>query len=285
MTVAVAPKVETLCPRQATRPDWLSQRRCISLDRHMALLEGEAVEVTAGFETFAPTAMPTKYEILGDDMQILSIKMDAYEMVTAEPGSMTYMHPNVRMNVNCNECCGRCMSGEKCIMATFSTQSSGGYLALTSRKPGKIIPIQMSHVGGKLRANCGAFFASMGEARVSFDLDCNPVTCCCAGQGLVHQSVVGHDGVTFLSAMGTIVQKELIVGEVIIVDAISLVAWEDSVRLGIRNVGGCCTCCCGGEGLFHTTLTGPGNIYLQSMSKQKFKAALGIPLPYISMER
>ena len=35
-------------------------------------------------------------------------------------------------------------------------------------------------------------------------------------------------------------------------------------------------CCCGGEGMFSTTLTGPGNVYFQSMSFEKFKAAMTV---------
>ena len=44
--------------------------------------------------------------------------------------------------------------------------------------------------------------------------------------------------------------------------------------LSCRTAGGCCTCCCGGEGLFNTTLTGPGRVYIQSYSKEKFMMAL-----------
>lgn len=264
---------QSLARSSEKESDWVE---ALASPFRMALPQGEVVAVMGGFETFVPTVLPTKYEILGDDMQILSIKMDADDLVTAEPGSMNFMHPNVRMSVNCKDCCGRCMSGESCIMATFTTHSNGGYLALTSDVPGKVIPIEMRNVGGKFRSKNGAFFASIGDARVSFDVDCNPVTCCCAGQGLVHQTIVGTDGVAFLSAMGTILQKELADGEVIVIDTYSLVAWEESVKLGIRRAGGCCTCCCGGEGLFNTTLKGPGNIFLQSMSREKFKAALSV---------
>ena len=48
------------------------------------------------------------------------------------------------------------------------------------------------------------------------------------------------------------------------------------MKLDIRLAGGCCTCCCGGEGMFNTVLEGPGTIYVQSMSVEKFKAALRV---------
>ena len=70
--------------------------------------------------------------------------------------------------------------------------------------------------------------------------------------------------------------QELGPGETIVVDTHSLVAWTDSVVMDIKMTGGLFTCCCGGEGLFNTTLTGPGTVYFQSMSFQKFKRALTI---------
>ena len=48
-------------------------------------------------------------------------------------------------------------------------------------------------------------------------------------------------------------------------------AGEDSVEFDVRTTGGCCTCCCAGEGLFNTKLTGPGEVFLQSYSHGKFK--------------
>ena len=59
-------------------------------------------------------------------------------------------------------------------------------------------------------------------------------------------------------------------------DTDSLVAWSESAQLGIQTTGGCLTCCCAGEGLFNTTLTGPGQVFFQSMSFEKFRSALQI---------
>ncbi|KAJ8611877.1 hypothetical protein CTAYLR_005799 [Chrysophaeum taylorii] len=239
--------------------------------------EAEVVGIVGGFEKFVAVVASPKYEILGDDMQVLSIKLDLAEEVTTAPGSLNFMHPGIHSSVDCKDCFGRCMSGERCIMATYKATSPDAYVALASDVPGKVIPVHLGDVDGKIRTKTGAFFASLGDARLTFHFDCNPCTCCFAGQGLLHQVIVGSSSSTaFLSAMGTILTKRLDDGEVLVVDTHSLVAWQDSVKLGIRRTGGCCTCCCAGEGLFNTTLTGPGHIFLQSMSKEKFKAALSV---------
>lgn len=91
----------------------------------------------------------------------------------------------------------------------------------------------------------------------------------------MRQTLLGN-GTAFIAAMGTIMTKELSAGEKIVVDTHSLIAWSESVKMDIRLAGGCCTCLCAGEGMFNTVLEGPGTVYFQSMSFDKFKAALSV---------
>jgi len=239
------------------------------------MAEGKVIAVMGGFETYVPASLPNKYEVLGDDMQVLNVKLDVGETLISESGSMNFMSRGVKSNVDCSQPCGRCCSGEACIMSTFTGTQDNDFVAVTPKLPAKIIPIPMGGTAGKFRAKDGAYFASLGDAKVSFAIDCNPCTVCCGGQGCIQQTMEG-EGTVFVSAMGTILQKNLDVGEVLVIDTDSLVAWEDSAKLGIKRAGGCCTCCFGGEGLFNTTITGPGQVFVQSMSIQKFKNALKV---------
>jgi uncharacterized protein (AIM24 family) len=230
----------------------------------------------AGMTEVVPILDPSKYEVLGADMQVLNMKVKAGEAIESVPGALNYMEPSMKMHVNCNDCFGRCLSGSSCIMSSYVSEASNGeaVVGLTPNFPAKIIPLSLSP-GAVYRAKDGAYFASFGQIKVGYDLDCCTPTCCFGGQGCVRQTVQG-DGTAFLAAMGTLMTKELGPGETIIVDTHSLVAWSESIKLDIRTTGGLCTCCCGGEGLFNTTLTGPGTVYFQSMSFQKFKKALTI---------
>lgn len=108
--------------------------------------------------------------------------------------------------------------------------------------------------------------SELGDVDVGCDLDCSYRTCLCAGLGCCRQKLEGSiDSIAFLAAGGTLVYKHLEAGETITVDTNSVVAFEDSVTLGIIPNGRLCglTCLCGGEGLFSTTLTGPGRVYMQ----------------------
>ena len=71
--------------------------------------------------------------------------------------------------------------------------------------------------------------------------------------------------------MGTVITKNLTEGEVILVDSDSLLCFEKSVSINVKSVGGLCTMLCAGEGLFHTELTGPGTVWMQSMSIDKLR--------------
>jgi len=227
-----------------------------------------------GFAVWTAEATKGSYEIIGDDMQLVNLSLKPGEFVTAEPGSMSFMSDNIKTSVNCDSCFKRCMGNNPCIMTVFTNDgNSDGYIALSPSLPAKVIPLENSMIEGRMRCKSGTYLAHIGEVDLNFDVDCCSLTCCFGGQGCVRQSL-GGTGTSFVSAMGTILKKTLTEGEVLVVDTNSVVAWQDSVVLGIKAVGGCCTCCCGGEGMFNTTLTGPGDVYIQSYSREKFGAAL-----------
>jgi uncharacterized protein (AIM24 family) len=118
--------------------------------------------------------------------------------------------------------------------------------------------------GSALITQPGAYMSHLGDVDVGCELDCGLKTCCCAGFGVCRQKITGSDdNIAFLAAGGTIVYRQLEEGETITVDTTSVVAFEESVKMGITPSGRLFTCLCGGEGVFSTTLSGPGKVYLQ----------------------
>lgn len=77
-----------------------------------------------------------------------------------------------------------------------------------------------------------------------------------------------------IAANGTIIQKVLAAGETIIIDTNSVLAFAESCKLDIRRAGGIGGMIGGGEGIFNTTLTGPGLVLVQSMNESTFREAL-----------
>ncbi|KAG7355722.1 mitochondrial biogenesis AIM24 [Nitzschia inconspicua] len=228
--------------------------------------------------------------IAGHDMQVLTMTVPTGETITTEVGTFMYMHPKMETKVEltlcspagCGEGCNRIWGGEGCAKLLLVNESGEeGYVGLTPNFPAKIIPIKFgTHVasGKSLIAKSGAYLSELGDVDVGCNLDFGITTCCFAGLGLCRQKLSGSDdSIAFLNAGGTIVYKLLKPDEVITVDSASVVAFEESVDLGIKWNGrlcGCCTCCCGGEGCCSTTLKGPGRVYMQSMSFSRFQAAV-----------
>jgi hypothetical protein len=103
--------------------------------------------------------------------------------------------------------------------------------------------------------------------------------CCCTGFSLVMQTIEPGPtpGFAFLAASGTILEKDLAQGEIIVVSTGCVVGFSKNVTLGVRSNGGCCVCCFSGEGLFSTTLEGPGKVMLQSMPIDKIRALFPQP--------
>jgi len=230
-----------------------------------------------GLTEFAPLDGAGKYEVVGSDMQVLHLKLSPSETILCEPGSMAYMQPDVTSGINVNSCFPRCMSGNYCIMSAYtnSSGSADATIALTPNIPAKVVPLPLGGTEGYF-CKRGSYIAEMGTVDLGYEFDCDPQTACCAGQGCVRQTV-GGNGTAFLAAMGTIMVKKLEAGETVLVDTYSVVAWSKSTTLGIKLVSdNPCVMCCGGEGLFNTTLTGPGEVYVQSTSIEKVKNALRI---------
>mmetsp|Transcript_38633 Transcript_38633/g.57437 ORF Transcript_38633/g.57437 Transcript_38633/m.57437 type:complete len:201 (-) Transcript_38633:82-684(-) len=192
---------------------------------------------------------------------------------------MMYLSPGMKQNATCDGCCERCCAGESCFTMNFTNSgeySPTAYAALTPNYPtAKIVPVDMSspNVGGTLIAQQGAFMASYGDVTIGVSFDCNFLRCCCAGTGLVRQKLEGS-GTAFLAATGTIVQKVLQPGEVIVCDTNCILAFADSCTLDLKRAAGIVGMFGGGEGIFNTTLTGPGLVLVQTMNEIVWREAM-----------
>ena len=84
------------------------------------------------------------------------------------------------------------------------------------------------------------------------------------GAGFILQRVTGP-GTVFLDLSGEVITKRLAPGERLLVHAGHVGVHEPSVAFDIQMVPGFRNILFGGEGLFLASLTGPGEVHLQSM--------------------
>lgn len=217
------------------------------------------------------------WDIVGEQMHILSVGIEPGQTVMLEPGSMMYMGPGVKVEVNCDNCCARCLGGEACAVMEYTNEGSRPtYVGVTPSVPADVVALDLGQYD-LVHARRGSFMSSLGGGLPSFECEWNPLLCCCAGFGCCRQTISSEtgQGTAFIQATGTVERKTLADGETLIVDTNSLVAWHNAT-LGVRTVGTCGACCCSGEGCCNTTITGPGTAWVQSMPWELFKRHMGV---------
>ncbi len=219
------------------------------------------------------------FEIFGDDMQFVEIELDPGETAIAEAGAMMYMDSGIQMqtifgdgseqsNSVMSKIFGagkRVLTGESLFMTAFTNIGSGKQrVSFGAPYPGKIIPIDLSEVGGELLCQKDAFLCAAKGVSMSIAFQKNLGVGLFGGEGFILQKLQG-DGDVFIHAGGTIIEKELQRSEQVKIDTGCIAALQPSVTFDIEFVGGIKTAIFGGEGLFFANVTGPGKVWLQSL--------------------
>ena len=219
------------------------------------------------------------FVIHGDDMQCVEIELDPQETVIAEAGSLMMMDNSIEMETifgdgskNNEGVMGklfgagkRLVTGESLFMTAFTNTGSGKkQVSFAAPYPGKIIALDLQELGGKMICQKDAFLAAAKGVQVGVEFQRKLGAGFFGGEGFIMQKLEG-DGMAFIHAGGTLVQKELKAGEKLRVDTGCLVAFTPSINYSVEMVKGIKTALFGGEGLFFATLEGPGDVLIQSL--------------------
>jgi uncharacterized protein (TIGR00266 family) len=221
-----------------------------------------------------------KYSITGDNLQFVNIEFMPGEMIYSEAGSMIYMSGNVRLETKAaGGLMGglkRAVSGESFFVTNFYADGGPGLVGFGGNVPGKVMAIDLRG-GRQWMLQKTAFLAA--EAQVNLDIAFQRKfgAALFGGEGLVLQRVQG-EGTVFISGAGDFIEYNLLPGQVMKVSTANVAAWEASVSYDIQSLG-IKTALFGGEGLFVTTMTGPGRIVLQSMTMSKLANSIVPFLP------
>jgi uncharacterized protein (TIGR00266 family) len=209
------------------------------------------------------------YKIFGDDLQLVEIELDPSEGVRAEAGTMTYMEQGIEMQTSTGggifQGFKRMLTGESFFITTFLNNSGArSRVAFSAPYPGKVIPLQLSELGGTFICQKDSFLCAARGIEIEIAFTKRLGAGLFGGEGFILQRLTG-DGLCCVHAGGTIIEKNLAAGEVLRVDTGCLVAFAPTIDYDIQFIGGFTNALFGGEGLFLAKLTGPGKVYLQSL--------------------
>lgn len=219
------------------------------------------------------------YQIHGDDMQTVEVELDPGETVVAEAGAMNWMdegitfeammgdgsNPNQGFFGKLKSAGARMLTGESLFMTHFTHAGDSGKrkVAFSAPYPGKIMPVDLAAIGGEIICQNDAFLCAAKGTAISVRLNKRLGAGFFGGEGFILQSLKG-DGLAFLHAGGTIVEKEL-TGNTLKVDTGCIVGFSAGIDYDIQRAGNLKSMFFGGEGLFLATLSGHGKVYLQSL--------------------
>jgi uncharacterized protein (TIGR00266 family) len=219
------------------------------------------------------------YKIFGDDMQYVEIELDPQEAVVAEAGGMMYMEDGIEMETifgdGSQQNSGflgsllgagkRLLTGESLFMTVFYNRAFGKkHVAFGAPYPGKIVPVNLTEIGGELIAQKDSFLCAAKGVSVGIAFQKRIGAGLFGGEGFIMERLQG-DGWAFIHAGGTLMQRDLGPGETLRVDTGCIVGFQPSVDYDIQFVGKIKSAFFCGEGLFFATLRGPGRIWLQSL--------------------
>jgi len=231
-------------------------------------------------------------------------------MLRAESGAMLYMTEGVTMETSMGLGGGgktsgggfsagltRMMTGQNLMVSDFQftplKDSSSkdddddghcGTVCLGTDFPAKILKFTMTdYPDAKLICQKGAFLAGSHSILMEMSYTKSFTGGFFGGEGFILQSLQGttSDGeeTAFLKAYGTVVKKELRSGERLRVSSGSLVAMTSTIDYDVTTMPGFKNVMFGGQGLFVTTLTGPGTVWLQGMSIDKMVSEIARKVP------
>jgi len=208
-----------------------------------------------------------RYDISGSVMQTVGIDLAPGETVYSQTATMAWMTDGVRMHTNTGgglfAGLRRSLAGGTFFVTEFTGDAAGGHVAFAPRFPGTILARAL-RPGESLVCRKETFLCAERSVTLELAWQQRIGSGFFGGAGFILQRVTGP-GVVFLDLSGEVISRRLAPGERLFVHAGHVGVHEPTVAFDIQLVPGFRNILFGGEGLFLASLTGPGEIWLQSM--------------------
>ena len=215
-----------------------------------------------------------QYELKGGAFPVVVCQLTDGEKMITEKGSMVWMTPNMEMETTgggIGKMFSKAFSGESMFQNIYTARGAG-MIAFGSSFPGRILTLEIAP-GREFILQKTAFLASEAGVQLSIHFTKKFGAGLFGGEGFIMQRLSGS-GTAFAEVDGELIEYTLASGQQMIVDTGNVLGFESTVAIDIQQVKGIKNKLLGGEGLFHTVLTGPGKIWLQTMPVSGVAAAI-----------
>ena len=221
-----------------------------------------------------------RYEIKGETLPVVIMNLEGGESIVTEGGGMSWMTPNMKMETvggGVGKIFGRAFSGDKLFQNIYTAEGGPGMIACAACFPGSIKVFEISPETPIILQK-SAFLCSESTVDFSVFFQKKFGAGLFGGEGFIMQKISGN-GLCFAEFNGHVLEYELAAGQQMIIETGNLAAMEATCDMDIVTVKGIKNKLLGGEGFFNTIVTGPGKVWVQSMSPQEMANALARFLP------
>lgn len=223
------------------------------------------------------------YKILGEDIQVVEIELDPMETVIAEAGSMLYLEDGIVFETKMGDgsqanqsilgkmfqAGSRILMGESLFMTHFTNRGNiKRKVAFAAPYPGTIKAVDLASINqNTLIVQKDAFLCAAMGTSISIHFNKKFGAGLFGGEGFILEKIQG-DGLVFMHSGGVVIEKTLN-NETLRLDTGCLVAYEPQLNFDIQSAGGLKSMIFGGEGMFLSTLSGSGKVWIQSLPISK----------------
>ncbi|MBR4470519.1 MAG: TIGR00266 family protein [Erysipelotrichaceae bacterium] len=221
-----------------------------------------------------------KYQIIGGSFPAVNVILDAGETVITQSGAMAWSDASVEMSTNAEggllKSIGRMFSGASLMFVRHTATEDESAITFSASFPGSIkeFTVDEDH---EYFAQKSAFLVAQESVNIDASVNKNFWAGLLGGEGFVLQKFTGN-GLLLAEIDGSVVEVDLEEGQQIKVETGHVALFESTVTYDVESVSGFKNIFFGGQGLFLTTLTGPGKVWLQTLTAQDMAQKL---IPYM----
>jgi uncharacterized protein (AIM24 family) len=229
-----------------------------------------------------------KTKITGETLPVLEIGLERGDKIIAEPGEFSWMTQTVTMNTTAMTAgakglfgvLGRAFAGGGLFMTEFTAPAGPGLVAFAAKVPGRIVELAVSPGHSYLIHQHGFLCATYGvELGIGFQRSLGAGIF--GGDGFKMQRLSGSC-TAWVELGGEVITYDLAPGETIMVHPGHVGMFSESINFDVTLLPGIRNMFFGGDGIFVARLTGPGKVWLQSLTLPNLAHALS---PYLGGER
>lgn len=224
-----------------------------------------------------------RYSIEGGNLPAVIIQLDSGEKLLSEVGGRTWARGPVltetKAEGGAGKALGRMFMGESLFMNTYTAQGAAE-IAFASSFPGRIVAREL-RAGESIVCQKRAFLCATYGVELAIHFQKKLGAGLVGGEGFIMQRITGP-GLVFLEVDGYCHEYDLQPGERLVCDTGVLAIMDATCTMDVQMVKGAKNVLFGGEGLFDTVITGPGKVFLQTMTVPKLAIQM---IPYLPFKK